>query len=945
VYYYSSIKKDKAFRNIEDYCIKFSIPLKRLIPHKKSQKLKKDFGSIAAITHYHVEIDSAKDINISEFVRNEKQVFRFNNANIFKGFEIVPPVEEFIENDMGKSDRPIYYIIAKRGDGKTQTMQYIIRKYLEQFPKLRFFPVDCPVRISWDKDGNIIDFWKYLKRGFETMFEKINEDKKLRSIMDDCNCSEDQSYLDLIGKFSSKQIDIIQEEKGWSDEQMVVEYVKELVREKQYFNKILFFIDELDKPPFEPVIYNFFNNNQNAFSDMFTNRCSMFICASPEWFTHIRIDSDLNFYMGNEIQIPQILNPDQCKSLVQRRYTACGLEPPIKMSDKGYRLILQSSEGVRRTIIDKYTDIVDYCNKNNQTTPGDTIIEEILVQIPTDVREEISNSIRENTTLSDFATLLKESGESYLDAIDFIHRCGDDKTLNQIENPKKRKQIEYNLQKNGFEYDEFKDAWNWLRSTGFLTKSGKLNSRFKDFMEKSLNRLNPENKEISAKFLPKHILREIISLTEDHKGQILLGEEEKRPTPPAEKIKEPKKAGKRKKKESRLKSPPDEVSVDEEIIDVDSRLGEIDDWMKKLISYMSSESLNASSYDSNEALFKAIEKHARDTIYAELKRIFKEKHYGTLSFSPEGIKAQFSTISEDESRLIDDFYSPPAYMKTNVAIYIGVIESFLVLIYKFTTRFRMEDFLNRWISSKRSIDQYQDVMSDGLHDNSPLYRILKWMKTKPKKNCYIKLEDIKDLGIKESDLEKLSNQHLLIRGSVYDCSGCKNEIVLPTGIKFPTRSMPIHNLCPKMHSEPAKFSMKEEDVYYVSQDMEDLFILLYIYVNFHSKERKRIFSKLYLYPKLNGPFTNIDALGITANDRLIGLKLISSKKEINEREIPSIFSAFWYIPRRSVISKMKKTHVMPIYNGNSAIHSWIRSQMKLHKRVPQEEFVQFLSKL
>ena len=96
-------------------------------------------------------------------------------------------------------------------------MQYIIRKYLERIDDFQFLPIECLIRIQIDKDSNIFDFWKYLKRGFRDMFMKITEDEQLYAQLKD-------NFIvnDLLKEMQN--IDEWQEKKGYTDEEVAVSY-------------------------------------------------------------------------------------------------------------------------------------------------------------------------------------------------------------------------------------------------------------------------------------------------------------------------------------------------------------------------------------------------------------------------------------------------------------------------------------------------------------------------------------------------------------------------------------------------------------------------------------------------------------------------------------------------------------------------------------------------
>jgi len=935
------------------------------------------YGNILAISYFKEEDSlTPEQGEFDRRIRDSKRYFSFNEEYLVRGFESVESIEDFVKNEIEKTTRPLYYIVGERGDGKTQSMQYIIRNYLEKIDDLRYFPIDCPIRLELDSRGNIINFWKYLKIGFRNMYSKIKEDQNLMNSFNNLRLTKNKTLSEFLRDLE-KDLDTIQIQKGWDDEKTVIELIKTLV-DRGYFRKVVLCIDELDKPEFDPVVKNFLNFNQDLFTELFKSNCTIFMCAKPEWFKYITKDSDLNFYTGTFLKIPEIITKDQCRNLIRKRYQAYGLEPPVSIDDKGYSRILDVAKR-RRTIIEKYIDLVVYCEKFNKKTISNDEIHSIVGGLDPQITNYISKKLINTKLLEGVFKQIFQTGDLYLDTIDLVFRYWDKQNLKIIENPNKRLILKNFLNSHNFEIEEFLDGWEWMKAANLISKEGKINDEFRLFINDVLNQAQSDSG--VDHFTLRDILLEINKMYKDNQGRFIAYADDLKSTLDVgnnstknelscksivgeyESFEEVEKAfinlfkgSHNQKRPSDIKKYIKELEQNGKIIIVQDRgfyylregspqitekdiMRFSDPWMLNLISRLR-QKIKSIEPTMAPQIFKNIEADARNTILDELSILYKEYNLGNITFNTNGILKTFSNLNKSDTRLVEDFFSPPEYMKTKPDMYVGVVESFLQLIRQQEVKlsFSMEDFLNKWITSYESIQQYKDLKYEFLPSKPACVLINRINKNTPDK-FYLTKKDLDSEGISKDSLITLVEKGIIESGTLLECPLCNDKIVMPYTTK--NIQMPIHAKCKLTREYSNKvFRVLEDLVYYFNiQNWNVPLLLNFIFTSNIEKS----FKTIYLRPSLNGDFNKVDAIMINHNDNLIGIKVVSSINEINDlsKNYPRIFSDFWFIPKSDLQPGNKGANVIP----PQKVEEWIKERLRNVKTVPVKEFTFFRSNL
>ena len=915
IYITTAFKRKKGANDLLKKVQMVSVEVIELTGKGKVIKTLKDYGEIAAFTYYKEEQYSDIKEEDPLMINNPRLPFEYNDKSIIDGFEIVEPVDNFIKTEMKiRGSSNIYYLVARRADGKSQAAHYIIRHYIKGLKEYGCLPVFCKILITLDKNNNIIDFWKYLRLGFQNTYPSIKEDDELYSYL-----KENKERHNILQGISA-ELDEHQKKKGWSDEKTVREIVKNLT-ERKIFKKIILFMDELDKPNFKPVIYNFFNYHQNLFSDLFKYNCNFFICATPDWFDHITKEGNLNFYMGTTLQIPELIRPDQCRSLIYRRYAANNLALPIKIPDEGYRLIMEASKGIRRTILDKWLKLVVYCKLNKKNYLSMEEIESILNVIPPNIKTEISTAIRSSNALLETFIKIHETGDSFLDAIEFVYNYGDKYPLNKIENPEKQIEIKRHIMAHGFDLQEFSDSWEWMRRSEVVDKSGRINKRLTIFMKEFLEKLNSgvKSQEYSIPCTPKNLLETVNNLNDNWSVRPIMVRTEpeiphvKEPEKKEEKVE---KADKKSKKEKK-KEPEEKEDAKEE----EKTEKSLSDWEKYLLDRLNR--ILGKDLLPDE-VFKKIEGTARSEIHARLESIFKELHLGNLTFTKTGLMKLFSPLESGEDRLIKDFLEPPSYVKGNPSIYYGIVASFLKLIPRLEMRFQfsIEDVLSDWISKSGGIEQFNSIRNI-FKDNGTFVTLIELMKSGGRRRTsYLTMDEIEEERISSKNLTQLISERLLFEGTIYVCDACGAEIVVP-GENVEFRPV-LHTNCRGQGRIGILVRGKERfNVRYMDPNAETLLFLLRFIFGTRVQDQMK---EVYLQPSFRAGYDNVDAILVTKKDLIIGIKVVTSGTEVTNinKKIPKIFSDFWFIPTKHLTGRATKSALVPITKN---MNKWLKGRL------------------
>ena len=932
IYITESFKNKKDSKIVLEKINKFNIELIKLGGKVRPANIINGYGGIIAFTYYHEEKVIGEIQEEKYFVTNNPRLyFEYNDKSIIEGFEVVEPVETFIRTEMkSTSSSSIYYVVARRGDGKSQALQYIIRHYMKKLNDHHFLPVFCPIRPKVDNNNNIIDFWYYLKSGLKKVYGSIQKDEELLGYL-----KLNKRAHDVL-KSMDAELEKVRQDKGWSDEETVRKIIKKLTEEK-IFKKIILFIDELDKPEFKPIVYNFFNENQNLFADLFKNGCIFFICSTPDWFNHITKDSNLNFYSGTTIYIPELIRPDQCRSMIERRYGARNLELPIKIPDEGFRYIMEASEGIRRTIIENWVHLIHYCESNDSDYLSLEEIQSILMPIPPNIKTNISDTIRSSNSLLEIFMRIYETGDSYLDAIEFVFTFGDKYPLKKIELSDKQIEIKRILEAHGFEQDEFADCWDWMKKSDIVDGKGRINNKLSIFISEFLNILNDGNKyaETELLFTPKNLLETVNKLNNNWSITRPLFES---------KINVGKIKSDKEKKDKKKERKEDFIDFKEEKpiekVKTMPRISfDLDDWERSLNNKMRVH-LNGPLLP--DEIFKNIEGDARSEIHSRLKTIFKKYNLGNLTFTEGGLLEFFSPLGEGEERLIKDFMNPPFYVSGNPEIYYGIVLSFLKILKKaeLNLDISIKDIIEDWIETSMTISQF-DTIKSKFKNSGLVVQLLDLIKSQGRKrSCYISFEEVKEEK-SLSSIDELVRNRLLFKGVVYKCKLCGVEIVSP--YLKENKNPVIHSNC-RGSCSMGSFDKLEErsEVYYLDPKTEKLlFLLRFVYGS-------KILTKnpvIHFKPTLKGSFVDVDLLIIINNRILVGVKVVSKISEINNitKNKPNIFSDFWYIPTKQLGKKNESKYTLVPIMAN--MKKWINDKVRSLKPQDTKIINKFQSKL
>jgi hypothetical protein len=916
-------ENDKGlYLDILDKARKTGIEIIELPEDNDTNSIFNNYEGILAFSYWVESKPTTVTSDEDSFIRNEKRYFRFNDRTILQGFDVVDSVKDYVETELSRTPRSIYYVNGKRGDGKTQSLQYIIRNYLERIDELHFLPIDCQIRIRLDENNNnIIDFWEYLKRGFRDMIEKISSDPELYNKI---KGSSMYPYLEGL-----KKIEDWQKSKGYSDEQAVIEAVK-LIKEKSQCEKIVIFIDELDKPPFRPVIYNFLNHNQHSFSKLFENGCVLFICADFTWHKDIHKDSNLNFYMGTNIDIPSLISQEQCINLITKRYEAFGQKPPIHIPLKGYKYILEVSGGIRRTIIGKYMLLVTHCETEKKNELGLEEIKTLLVEIPSEVKAEIAERIRTSSNLLDIFKDIYETGDSYLDTIQFTYRYADTYPLFKIDFPNKRLEIQGILNKNGLDLDEFADGWKWMRAANIIDHYNRLTVQLKTFLSDMLTKLNPTGSDEMAMLVtPKALLENVNRLYNEWATPISIKVPMKISQTPIEKVEVVQPALHPEIITPTMVKP--DVIADQE----SSSIAPLDGLVNEL-----SLILEKHKDELSEDIFKALESTAREKIVAHLDVLYKTKHLGNLTFTKDGLVQTFSKMNASDKEVITHLLEPPMYVRRKPAIYIHIVESFVEIITTLETdmEFSINELLSKWVNQHIPITQYSDLLGSFQTDGA-IVKIIDLIyhaeqSTSTIKRGYFSRDELSKLNINQSEMDFLVYNDLFHKGSLYRCERCNQKIMVVDELSSP----PVHISCNQSSRKPLIETLVkvEDDLYYINPNKRSLVYSLRIIYGYSLEKR---FKEIFIKPSLGSEFKEIDVIMLTYDGDLIGLKVVDTEKEMKdiEKARPKIFRDFWYLSTSASIERRDR----PFISLDGNIEKWIEKRLNATKKPQVNELIKF----
>ncbi len=946
IYILDDFEEDDDLNYISDLALKTG---KEMIELGDCEKLE-NLGSIAAVSYYKDERSlSDENDRIFKRIKDSKRFFNFYEKNLLDAYGKVEDVEEFVREEMQRLDQKIYYVVGQRGDGKTQSIQYIIRKYLKKLDELRYFPVDCRLKIELDKNqNNIINFWKYVKVSFQNMKSNIKKDEELYKEIKDVSFG-DTTFGELL-TYLEEEMDDHQKEKKMDDEEYVWKLIESL--NNLGFNGILLFVDELDKPDFESVVKNFLNHNQHLFTKLFENNCSTFICAKPDWFEHIHEDSDLNFYTGGKLQIKPVISVEQCRSLIEKRFEAFDMKPPLHLPDEGYRIILQTGKR-RRQIIEKYIELLSYSEKEGKSSLSLDEIKSVLTTIDPQTKDLMIKEIENSKNLYDLCEQIYKSGETYLDAIDFVFRKGDGMNLHYIEDKTKINLIDRKLEENGFEIQEFRESWDWMNGVGIIDNQGEIDEEFEDFLNTVLSELGGEE-DIETLYTVQDILREIIGFFEkeatstyteqdDQIVQDVLPSEEEisekakylvdQLTGTYERKKEYRKQLNELSKESQnregLKEKLKEMVITSKTRDgyrVRKKYPHVDteqhrtlekDWMLQLYS-----DLNQKKEDSEkdeEALFKELQEMARKEILKGLTDIFEEHNLGNLAFNYEGLLNSFDQLDEKEKQTLKHFFDPPNYMKSGG--FVELVYDLLKIIHRLDENltFSPSSFLDEEFRFE-PVQQYNEFRS--LFKEGETGKNLVDEFYRSGKDYIINRGSL----FEEEDIKPLLDKGFLQKGSLKECSKCKNEVIISENAPDA-----YHPSCDDGLSE---FNEKNE-VFYITdpEDIDLLFLLRFIF-------ETDVFEKVILNPKYDDEKIHVDAICLKER-KMIGLKTVSSAKEVGKTEklFPDILSRMWYIETQEIKGDPGDVVFVPTSEDYS---EWAYSRIKEESNVSARKIKKFL---
>jgi len=252
----------------------------------------------------------------------------------------------------------IYWVVGKRGSGKSQVLEIIARMCMEEYRNWKVFPI--LIKIKGLEDDSPSTVYKTLCMNIATSLvyweDKFNDGLKAVGLKPD-----EMGASSRLKKLSEYQDRF--DSSNFSDTEKLRELLR-IIRGKNLSYVLL--IDELDK--IDPIpFFDFLIHNQTLFSDLVEMKAKMFISMQSEVYKMMqeKEGEEADFFRGEAFYPPAIKTPSQCKQLIDSRINMKKPKWHSPFDMPSYSIILKKSEGIPRKILRTAGKIIEVAYKEN----------------------------------------------------------------------------------------------------------------------------------------------------------------------------------------------------------------------------------------------------------------------------------------------------------------------------------------------------------------------------------------------------------------------------------------------------------------------------------------------------------------------------------------------------------------------------------------------------
>lgn len=276
---------------------------------------------------------------------------RYTEKNFWPYVIMSNELNEFINNNLPKLSymESIYWVVGRRGSGKSQVLEIVARKCIENYKNWGVLPIIASI-YGLDKDPKPSEVLGVACQSIAKSLIYLYEDFK--SAIDSIENNIENDIIDwnveLILKKLTEYQDKFSPDK-FSDIHALEKLLKQISQGRIGY---LLLIDEIDK--IEPLSYfNFLLQNQTFFSTLINLKAKMIISMSTEVFRLIQDKKveEANFFRGRTISPPVIQTAEQCKELIESRIRMKKADWRSPFDEESYMIILKKCDGIPRDIL------------------------------------------------------------------------------------------------------------------------------------------------------------------------------------------------------------------------------------------------------------------------------------------------------------------------------------------------------------------------------------------------------------------------------------------------------------------------------------------------------------------------------------------------------------------------------------------------------------------
>jgi len=262
----------------------------------------------------------------------------------YRPIEEVDDVLDYLYKEKDRLMRRKYYVIGKRGMGKTTIFNYILNQTLRR-QESKILPIYVnnvhikdpadPVDPALDPDKLRLNF---CLRTIEAIFETVLHTLKDRWLISEYSFFERirAEYFEKKGKIAIDQA---------SAEALLKEYLTKL---KKDFEIFVLLYDELDKIDVYETVLVFLHDAQGLLESLSTYGCVLFFSGVPDFSQRLR-SSEYKGVSGQDIWI-HTWSPEDAKALIMSRLNYALYQGEFPFSDKAIEIICGKAEGRPRLI-------------------------------------------------------------------------------------------------------------------------------------------------------------------------------------------------------------------------------------------------------------------------------------------------------------------------------------------------------------------------------------------------------------------------------------------------------------------------------------------------------------------------------------------------------------------------------------------------------------------